>query len=234
MRTGISWQQVPQIAARRGAVGEQAAVLTELLAAYRAASRQTYFGSETHLPLAAFGSSLWTLLDQAARPGWRSCPDRGSPVQVCSEPVRVVADVHAPEGEAAHVALGVRLGGDWFSAADLDLLGQPNWSRSGPPPTPRRRAVRCPGVGADPGTAGLGGGTPGAPAAHLRQVLVVPAADRDDLVADYLPRLHRRAGDLLRRVGGAARAGGAAARADRGVGLGRGGADRLVVALRVR
>ena len=62
--------------------------------AYRAASRQTYFGSEAHLPLAGFGPSLWTLLHRAHEAGLTLVPGPGlARVDLHPEPLTVEMDV---------------------------------------------------------------------------------------------------------------------------------------------
>ena len=191
VRTGISWQQVPQMAARRGS-GEQAAVLSELLAAYRSASGQGYYGAETHLLVEGFGPSLWSLLERARAAGLVLVPGQGiSDVEVRSDPVALSVDVNAPAGHAARVALGVQLDDDWYTSEELDVLGA----------TGHGVALWAPP--ADPGgSSGAAWSLLLAPLARpvgpaVRRllgsdgVLVVPESDREDLVADYLPRLQR-------------------------------------------
>ncbi len=186
VKSGVSWQEVPYLATRRTAAGEQAEVLAEMLASYRAASRQTYFGSETHLTVAGFGPSLWSLLERARACGLVLVPGPGvDSVEVHPGPVALELDVNAPAGTDAHVRLGVRLDGEWYPSDDLDVLGESGhgvalWS---PTDRPQEWALTlAPLV------------KPAGP--EVRRLLaagdtVVPAADRDDLVADFLPRLQR-------------------------------------------
>ncbi|MFP5253122.1 MAG: SNF2-related protein [Actinomycetes bacterium] len=191
VRTGISWQQLPQLAARRRG-DDQAAVLAEMLTSYRSASGQGYYGGETHLLVEGFGASLWGLLERARAAGVPLVPGQGvSEVAVRTEPVTVTADVNAPDGEPARLALGVRVDEEWYSSDELDVLG----------PTGHGVALWAPP--ADP--AGGSGASwsltlapldrPIGPAVRrllgVDGVLVVPATDREDLVADYLPRLRR-------------------------------------------
>ncbi len=191
VRTGISWQQIPQMAARRGS-GDQAAVLSELLAAYRSASGQGYYGAETHLLVEGFGPSLWSLLERARAAGLELVPGQGiSDVAVRSDPVTLSVDVNAPAGHAARVALGVQVDDDWYTSEELDVLGATG------------HGVALWAAPADPGTtSGAAWSLLLAPLARpvgpaVRRllgsdgVLVVPETDRDDLVTDYLPRLQR-------------------------------------------
>ena len=193
VRSGATWQDVPYLDKRKGCPPAQVAVIGELLAAYRAASRQTYFGSESHLPLTGFGPSLWPLLERARAAGITFVPGNGvASVDVHHAPVTVELDVNTSEAGDAHLGLGVRVDDEWYAAADLDLLGDGTtpghmghgvalWSPGGPP-------TGCALVLA-PLSRGLG--------PEVRRLLtagdslVVPAADRTDLVTEYLPRLRR-------------------------------------------
>ncbi len=186
VKTGVSWQEVPYLGTRRNASADQAGVLAELLAAYRAASRQTYFGSESHLPLAVFGPSLWSLLGRAQAAGLVLVPGNGvDSVEVHPEPVALELDVNAGESGDAHLRLGVHVEGEWYPAEDLDVLGDAGhgvalWS---PTDRPHTWALTLAPLAKPAGP-------------QVRRLLsagdtVVPAADRDDLVADFLPRLQR-------------------------------------------
>jgi len=191
VRTGISWQQIPQIAARRGS-GEQAAVLSEMLAAYRSASGQGYYGAETHLLVEGFGPSLWSLLERARSAGLVLVAGQGvSDLTVRADPVALSLDVNAPSGDAARVALGVRVDDEWYTSDELDVLGAIG------------HGVALWAPQSDPG-AGSGAAwslllaplsRPVGPAVRRLLgsdgVLVVPETDREDLVTDYLPRLQR-------------------------------------------
>ena len=185
VRSGVSWTDVPYLS-RRGFAPAQAAVFGEVLAAYQAAARQTYFGAENHLPLGSFGASLWPLLGRLRDAGVALVPGAGlQEVLVEPSPVALRVDVNAsPEG-AAHLRLGVWLEEEWFGADDLDVLGDA-------------------GHGVALWQAGRAGDwvltlapleKPAGPEVRrlLRaaESLVVPPEQRDDLVAEYLPRLQR-------------------------------------------
>jgi superfamily II DNA or RNA helicase len=169
------------------------AVLGELLAAYRAASRQTYFGSESHLPLAGFGPSLWPLLQRARDAGVVLVPGNGvARVDLHHAPVTVELDVNTSGAGDAHLGVGVRVDGEWYAASDLDLLGDGStagqaghgvaaWSPADPPTGwVLTLAPLARGLGPEVRRLLSAGDT-----------LVVPAADRDDLLTEYLPRLRR-------------------------------------------
>ena len=184
VRTGVSWQQVPYLGPRRGHPAEQVAVLNDLLNAYRTATRQTFVGSESHLPLGSFGTDELGLLQRAVDAGMPLVPGTGLSSVSLAEPVTVRLDVNAAPGSDAHLRLGVQLAGEWYSAADLDVLGdagrgvalwlaaEDRWSLTLAPLTsqvgPEVRLLLKQG-----------------------DSVVVPAADRGDLVAEYLPLLHR-------------------------------------------
>ena len=186
VKSGVSWQEVPYLATRRTAAGEQAEVLAELLASYRAASRQTYFGSETHLTVAGFGPSLWGLLERARAAGLVLVPGPGvDSIEVHPGPVALELDVNAPPGSDVHLRLGLAVDGEWYSSDDLDVLGESGhglalWS---PTDRPQEWALTLAPLAKPAGP-------------EVRRLLaagdtVVPAADRDDLVTDFLPRLQR-------------------------------------------
>ena len=190
VKSGVSWQDVPYLATRRGSVPAQASVLGEMLAAYRAASRQTYFGSESHLPLGAFGPSLWSLLARAADAGLVLVPGVGiDSIRVETGPVSVELDVNTSASEEAHLRLGVRVGEDWYGAADLDVLGDGGdgghgvalWSPTDKSPAQALTLAPLAGPMGPEVRRLLAAG----------ESLVVPASDREDLVTDYLPRLQR-------------------------------------------
>ncbi|MGN6575699.1 MAG: SNF2-related protein, partial [Nocardioides sp.] len=186
VKTGVSWQEVPYLGTRRNVSAEQVEVLAELLASYRAASRQTYFGSESHLPLAAFGPSLWSLLERARAAGLVLVPGNGiDSVEVHPRPVALELDVNAAETGDAHLRLGVQVEGEWYPSEDLDVLGDAGhgvalWS---PTDRPHTWALTLAPLAKPAGP-------------QVRRLLsagdtVVPAADREDLVSDFLPRLQR-------------------------------------------
>ncbi|HET6652254.1 MAG TPA: DEAD/DEAH box helicase [Nocardioides sp.] len=187
VKSGATWQDVPYLDARKGCAPAQVAVLGELLAAYRAASRQTYFGSESHLPLAGFGASLWPLLRRAREVGITLVPGPGlARVDLHPDPLSIEVDANTSATGDTHLGVGVRLDGEWHAADDVDLLGDQGhgvavWS-PGDPPTGwvLVLAPLTKGVGPEVRRLVASGDT-----------LVVPAADRHDLVADFLPRLRR-------------------------------------------
>ncbi len=193
VKSGASWQDVPYLGARKGCPPDQVAVLGELLAAYRAASRQTYFGSESHLPVGGFGASLWPLLQRAVDAGIAIVPGSGlTRVDIHPTPLLIEADINTAGSGDARLALGVRLDGEWYAAGDLDLLGDGStpgqsghgvaiWSAADPPTGwVLVLAPLAKGVGPEVRRLVASGDT-----------VVVPAGDRDDLLADYVPRLRR-------------------------------------------
>ncbi len=188
IKSGVSWQDLPYLNVRRGQVDPgQVEVLTELLAAYRAAARATYYGAESHLSLAAFGPSLWPLLDRVADAGIPLVPGAGiDDVLVRPGPVALTLDVNAAPERDAHLRLGVTVDGEWYGADAIDVLGNAGhgaalWSPSTRPGSWVLTLARL--------------DRPAGP--ELRRLLaagdslVVPAGDRDDLVVEYLPRLSR-------------------------------------------
>ncbi len=158
-----------------------------MLASYRAASRQTYVGSETYLTVAGFGPSWWSLLDRADQVGLAlvAGPGVGS-VRVHPEPVTLELDVNAAPGADAHVRLGVQAGGEWFSASELDVLGEAGHGVALWMPTdhPETWALTLAPLAVPAGP-------------EVRRLLAagdtmrIPVDDLDDLVAEYLPRLQR-------------------------------------------
>ena len=187
IRSGVSWRDVAHLGTRRSYDPRQVAVLNEMLVAYRAASRQTYFGSETHLPLGSFGGSLWNLLASAAEAGVELVPGAAlTSLEVSPEPVTLQLDVNAAPERDAHLRLGVTLAEEWYAADDLDVLGESGHGV----------ALWVPGD--RPQTWGLTLAPLVRPVGpEVRRLLaagdslVVPAGDRDDLVAEYLPRVQR-------------------------------------------
>ena len=187
VRSGVSWQQVPHLDPRRGYDPDQVAALSELLAAHRAASRQTYFGSETHLGLGGFGGSLWSMLRRCAEAGIALVPGAAlDDVEVLPDPVTLRLDVNAAPARDAHLRLGVSTGQEWYGAEQLDVLGEAGHGV----------ALWLPGAEPQTWSVTLAPLTrPAGP--EVRRLLaagsdlVVPAGDRDDLVAEYLPRLQR-------------------------------------------
>ncbi len=188
VRSGISWTDLQHLGARgRGFPPEQVALLSEMLAAYRAAQRNLYFGgADTHLPLASFGSSLWSMLARAGDAGLELVPGAGiESVVVLAEPVSIELDVNAAPQRDAHLRLGVRVEGEWYGADAVDVLGD----------TGHGVVLWAPGE-RDTWAVSLARlARPAGPEVRrllsMSEELVVPAADRADLVAEYLPRLQR-------------------------------------------
>ncbi len=101
-----------------------------------------------------------------------------------ADPVTLQLDVNAAPERDAQLRIGVRLDDEWYGAGDLDVLGDGGhvvalWVADGDAWAVTLAALDTP------------------PGPEVRRLLkrgdsvVVPAADRDDLVAEYLPRLHR-------------------------------------------
>jgi superfamily II DNA or RNA helicase len=188
VRSGVSWTELSGDARHRLHPPEQVTVLGEMLAAYRAAQRNLYFGAaDSHLPLESFGASLWSHLARCEDTGVVLVPGDGvDAVSVHHEPVTIELDVNAAPRRDAHLRLGVRAAGEWYAAEAIDVLGSAGhgvvlWA-------PGRAAGRWEitlaplARHAGPEVRRL---------LSTTQELVVPAADRGDLVAEYLPRLQR-------------------------------------------
>jgi len=187
IRSGISWLEVSHAGTRAGFDPLQVAVLGEILAAYRAASRQTYFAAETHLRLSSFGGSLWGLFDRAVQAGIVLVPGAGlSHLEVSPDPVTLRLDVNVAPSREAHLRLGVSVDEEWYAADDLDVLGESGHGV----------ALWLPGARSQTWALTLARlGRPAGP--EVRRLLaagdsmVVPAGDRNDLVTEYLPRIQR-------------------------------------------
>jgi superfamily II DNA or RNA helicase len=183
VRTGVSWTDAPYLD-RRGHPPDQVAVLNDLLSAHRAASRQMYFGADAFLTLGGFGPDEVALLRRAADVGMPLVPGQGLSTVEVAPPVTLRLDVNAAPGHDAQLRLGTALRGEWYDATDLDVLGEGGhvvalWQAEG-----ERWAVTLADLTVPPGP-------------EVRRLLtrgdslVVPAAHRDELVAEYLPRLQR-------------------------------------------
>ena len=187
VKSGVSWQDVGFLDRRRGYSADQVAALNEMATSYRAAARHGYFGAETHLPLASFSSSLWRQLARLAEAGVALVPGAGlESVTALDEAVTLQLDVNASPESGAHLRLGVRVGDDWYSPDAIDVIGD----------TGHGVALWLPGAKANTWALTLAPLTrPAGP--EIRRLLntgeelVVPAADQEDLVAEYLPRLQR-------------------------------------------
>jgi superfamily II DNA or RNA helicase len=183
VRTGVSWTDVPYLD-RRGHPAAQVAVLNELVSAHRAASRQMYFGADSHLSLGSFGPDEVALLRRAAETGMPLLAGTGLSVVRLSEPVTLRLDVNGSPGGDAQLRLGVRLEEEWYASSELDVLGVDGHSVALWLADDDRWEVTLAALTAPVGP-------------EARRLLrrgdsvVVPAADRDDLVREYLPRLGR-------------------------------------------
>ncbi len=183
VRTGISWSEAPYLD-RRGHPPAQVAVLNDLLAAHRAATRQMYFGAEAHLSLGSFGPDETRLLHRAGEVGMPLLAGPGLSAVTLAEPVTLELDVNAGSEHDARLRLGVSRDGEWFAAEELDVLGEGG------------HAVALWLADRHGWSVTLAGLTsPAGPEVRrlltLGDSVVVPAEDRADLVADYLPRLQR-------------------------------------------
>ena len=188
VKTGASWADVAGTSPQQGWVGEQVALLNELLTGFRAANRQSYYGADQHLGLTGFGPAFWPQLRQAQALGIPLVPaGLLAEVVVAEEPVTLQLDVASEDGEGparAQVRVGVVHGGEFYTGDRLELVGATGhgaalWTAEGG----RWRVVLAPFVApVGPRTRRL-----------LAEVetLAVPQEDVPDLVADYLPRLQR-------------------------------------------
>lgn len=183
VRSGISWTEVPYLD-RRGHPPAQVAVLNDLLSAHRAATRLMYFGADAHLTLGSFGPDEMRLLRRAGEAGMPIVAGPGLSSVEVADPVTLQLDVNAGAGQAAQLRLGVSHDGEWYASDELDVLGEGGhavalWLADG-----HKWAVTLVQLTSPAGP-------------ELRRLLklgdsvVVPAQDRGDLVADYLPRLQR-------------------------------------------
>ena len=184
IRTGVSWQQLRHLDSR-AYHDDQVLALTELLVLHRASSYGSYQGSEPHLSLTTCGAGLWDVLARVARAGVPLVAGAGlSQVSVEARPVRVTLDVNTAEDGSSVLCPGVVLAEQWYAATDVDVLGERGhgvalWTAEGND----WQLVLAP--------------LSSAPVPEIRRLLaataplVVPAEDRTDLLAEYLPRLHR-------------------------------------------
>ncbi len=183
VRTGVSWSDAPYLD-RRGHPAAQVAALNDLLSAHRAATRQMYFGADAHLSLGTFGPDEVRLLGRAVETGMPLVPGPGLAHVTLADQVTVRLDVSAQADHDAQLRLGVSHDDEWYDAAELDVLGEGGhtlalWLAEGESWSVTLAAPSVP------------------PGPEVRRLLargdslVVPAADRGDLVAEYLPRLQR-------------------------------------------
>ena len=188
VKSGVSFADLPRMRHDRSLDPAQLAVLSEIAAVHQAAARYGYYsGGEPHLTLSAFGSALWAALQRAERAGIPLIPGPGlEEVHLSREPAALQLDVNGADGDRAHLRLGAKSGEEWYNADAVDLLGDPahgvalwapghrlgHWALTlaplDRPAGPQLRRLLA-----------------------AREDIVVPATGRDDLVADYLPRLQR-------------------------------------------
>ncbi len=194
VKTGAGWSDLTSLTWQGSHDPDQVTVLSELLAAHRAANRQAYYSADSHLTLGTFGPSLWPLLEAAERAGIVLVPaGRLAAVRVVPTPVELRLDVNGADDDAAaaQVRLGVLYDGEWYSGADLEIVGGSGhgvclWRRRDP----------------DKATAGdtwevtlarlaKAAGPQTRRMVAAAQTLAVPHQDVGDLVAEYLPRVQR-------------------------------------------
>ena len=183
VRTGIGWNDLPTVGRDRRHPPAQVAALTDLLAAHRTEMRQLFFGADGHVALGSFGRDEVGLLTRAVEAGVALVPGAGLSGVSLAEPVTVRLDVNSDD-DTARLRLGVELDGEWYDASRLDVLGEGGhaaalWTADGDAWAVTLAALSTP------------------PGPEVRRLLrrgedvVVPSADRDDLLAEYLPRLQR-------------------------------------------
>ncbi len=182
VRSGVSWRDLPYL---RGYRDGHTEALEELVLGYRAASRMTYYGAEEHLGLAQFGPGVWAQLAQAVRIGVELVPGPGlTAVALADEPVRLRVDANTGPDGAVHLEAGVLHDTEWYSSADVEILGTNGHGvalfQDGDvePAVTLARLVQQAG----PQVRRL---------VATRESLVVPSGSREELLGDYLPRLQR-------------------------------------------
>jgi superfamily II DNA or RNA helicase len=185
VRTGISWTDVPYLDRRGPHPPAQVAALNDLLSGHRTAMRQLYFGADGHVSMGSFGPDEIALLHRAVATGMPLLAGNGlSRVALAPEPVTIRLDVNAAPGHDAQLRLGVTLDGAWYDAADLDVLGEGGHAVALWDADAESWSVTLAALTAPPGP-------------EVRRLLkrgdsvLVPEADRDELVGEYLPRLQR-------------------------------------------
>ena len=185
VRTGISWTDVPYLDRRGPHPPAQVAALNDLLSGHRTAMRQLYFGADGHVSMGSFGPDEIPLLHRAVAAGIPLLAGTGlSRVTVAPEPVTIRLDVNAAPGHDAQLRLGVALDGDWYDAAELDVLGEGGHAVALWVADAESWSVTLAALTARPGP-------------EVRRLLkrgdsvLVPEEDREELVGEYLPRLQR-------------------------------------------
>jgi superfamily II DNA or RNA helicase len=184
VRTHVSWLDLPGLRAR-GFRADHVALLEELQAGYRAASRSGYYGAEDHLPLASFGASLWGQLARADELGIALVAGPGlSAVAVADSAARLEVDANTDGVGAVHLEIGAHHETEWYTSADLELLGS-----TGHGVALWQDGDALPAVILAPLATTVGPQIRRLVAS--RESIVVPAGSRDELLGDYLPRLSR-------------------------------------------
>ena len=184
VRSGISWTDVPYLDRHGHHPPAQVVALNDLLSGHRTAMRQLYFGADGNVSLGSFGPDEVSLIRRAVEAGMPLLAGTGLSHVALADPVTLELDVNAAPDRDAQLRLGVPLDGEWYGAADLDVLGEGGhavalWLADGDAWSVTLAALTVP------------------PGPEVRRLLkrgdsvVVPATDRDDLVAEYLPRLQR-------------------------------------------
>ncbi|QWC86559.1 DEAD/DEAH box helicase [Nocardioidaceae bacterium] len=186
VKQGAAWADLRRLRAQ-GAEPTHCDALETLQALYRAGLNTYYMTSETHLRLAAFGSGLWPALARAREVGVELVAGDGVRDVQLADPVSFEVDLTAEgsgesgRGGGSRVRLGVAVAGEWVPSGSLEIIGDPGhglaaWAADGILLAPLVKPV-------------------GPQLARLLaddSPLVVPDADRDVLVHDYLPRLQRQ------------------------------------------
>ena len=184
VRTGVAWTEVPYLDRHGPHPPAQVAALNDLLSAHRTAMRQLYFGADGQVSLGSFGPDLVALLQRAVDAGMPLLAGEGVAHVSLAEPVTLQLDVNAAPERDAQLRLGVSLADEWYGAADLDVLGDGGHAAALWLAEDDAWSVTLAALTAPPGP-------------EVRRLLkrgdsvVVPASDRGELVAEYLPRLQR-------------------------------------------
>ncbi|NUR05913.1 MAG: DEAD/DEAH box helicase [Nocardioidaceae bacterium] len=184
VKSGIEWTSVRHLG-RSGEVHPPAQVvaLNDLLSGHTSASRQIVFGVDGSIPVGGFGPDEMRLLRRCVDAGVALVPGAGLASVALADPVTMRLDVHAPERADAWLRLGVNVAGEWYTTADLEVLGEGTsvalWDTADAGWAVTLAALTTP----------LG--------PQVRRLLTagdglrVPAAAREELVVDYLPQLQR-------------------------------------------
>jgi superfamily II DNA or RNA helicase len=184
VRAQVSWHGLPGLL-HRGFRPDHVGLLEEMLAGYRATSRMTYYGAEEHLSLSTFGPVVWTQLARAQQLDVELVPGPGvSAVALADGPVRLRLDANTGGTGDVRLEVGVLHDTEWYSSADLEILGAAGHGVALFQEGDRDVAVTLAGLE-----------RPAGPQVRRliasRETVVVPSQARTELVVDYLPRLQR-------------------------------------------